>query len=651
MQKFFAVTALFAGSQLFAQSPQGDTLEKVTLTANKFSTKTTETGKVVITISRQQLETAGSRDLAQVITELGGVFINGYTHNAGKEKNIYLRGAKVDYTLITVDGIPVYDASGIGSNFDIRNLSVDQVERVEILKGSQGTLYGSDAIAGVINVITRKGGSTPFGANGVLQYGRYNSWRGNAGISGTGKNLDYNLNYAHFRTDGFSEAARPAGSTAAFDRDAFEQNNLQASVGIRAAQNLKLQPFLRYNRNKGSLDNDAFVDERDFTYTGKNLQTGIRNVLNLGKGQLNAVYQYNKTDRSYLNDSVQVAGFFAFDESGYKAREHFAEAFFVYPLAPVKLTVGADLRASDYDYNARQKSNFSPVLQKTALSGDSIRQNQAGAYAALHYARQKFSVEAGGRYNRHSEYGSNVAYNLNPAYFLAPSVKVFANLSSGYKTPSLYQLFSEYGNKGLQPESAVNVEGGAQLFSKNGKLTLRAAYFNRRVKDVIAFFYNPVTFRSNYVNQDKQNDHGLEVDGSLLLPNNITLRVFYSYVNGTVTTRQAGKDTTYFNLLRRPKSTLSVFAGTQLTKALYVSLNLNALGQRKDVYFDPATFASKPVTLKAYALVNFYAEYALVANRLKVYADLRNVLDETYNEIYGYNTAGFNAAGGIRFRF
>src|SRR5947209_56540 len=166
MKKIFVVTALFIGSQLHAQ----DTLDNVTVTASKYSTKTTETGKVVVTISRQQIEKAGSRDLAQVITELGGVFINGYTANAGKEKNIYLRGAKVDYTLITVDGIPVYDASGIGSNFDIRNISVDEVDRIEILKGSQSTLYGSDAIAGVINIITRKGGAKQISTNGVLEY-------------------------------------------------------------------------------------------------------------------------------------------------------------------------------------------------------------------------------------------------------------------------------------------------------------------------------------------------------------------------------------------------------------------------------------------------------------------------------------------------
>jgi len=647
MRKFFAVTAVFIGSQLQAQ----DTLENVTLTANKYSTKTTETGKVVVTINRQQIEKAGSRDLAQVITELGGLFINGYTNNAGKDKSIYLRGAKVDYTLITVDGVPVYDASGIGSNFDIRNISVDMVERVEILKGSQSTLYGSDAIAGVINIITRRGGTKPFTVSGVANYGSYNTWRANVGVNGSVKNFDYNIGYAHLSSKGFSEAQQSFNATKIYDRDWFNQNSVQANIGIQASKDIRIQPFLRYNKNNGALDNDAFVDESDFTYHSKNLQTGVKNIVSLGAGQLNVLYQFNKTDRNYLNDSADVAGYYRFDQSGYKAREHFAEAFYVYPFSAMKLTVGADYRASNYDYTAVQQNIYSPAIQKLNFNADSIKQNQVSGYAALRYGVQNFSVEAGGRYNHHSEYGSNFAFNVNPSYFLHKQLKVFANLSSGYKTPSLYQLFSEYGNKELEPETSLNLEAGAQVFTKDGKGNLRATYFNRRVKDAIAFFYNATTFQSQYINQDKQKDYGVELDGSLNLTDNIQLRAFYSYVDGKITTKQGGKDTTYFNLLRRPKSTVNIFLGTQVTKALYASVNLNSVGERADVYFDPVTFAAKPIRMKTYTLVNFYAEYGFLKNRLKLFADLRNVFDESYSDNYGYNTAGFNAYGGIRFRF
>ena len=102
MKRIFAVTALLIGSQLSAQDTT--VLENLVVSANKYSTKTTETGKVVVVITRKDIEKAGSRDLSQLITELGGVFINGYTNNPGKEKNVYLRGAKVDHTLITIDG-------------------------------------------------------------------------------------------------------------------------------------------------------------------------------------------------------------------------------------------------------------------------------------------------------------------------------------------------------------------------------------------------------------------------------------------------------------------------------------------------------------------------------------------------------------------
>ena len=646
MRKFFAVTALFISSQVPAQ----DTLQNVTLTANKYSTKTTETGKVVVTISRQQIEKAGSRDLAQVITELGGVFINGYTHNAGKEKNIYLRGGKVDYTLITIDGIPVYDASGIGSNFDIRYIPVDNVERIEILKGSQSTLYGSDAIAGVINIITRKGGTKPVSVNGLVQYGTYNTWRANVGVNGAVKTVDYNVGYSHLDTKGFSEAQQLLTVSSIYDRDWYKQQSVFANLGIQATTRLRIQPYLRYSTNKAALDNDAFVDEKDFTNDARNLQAGVKNVITAGKGTVNLLYQFNNTKREYLDDSVASRnGFYQYNQSAYKAGEHFAEAFVVYPLHRIRLTAGADLRSSHTDYSALQISPFG--TSKTEQSGDTVKHNQLGVYAAMNYTANEFAIEGGGRLNNHSEYGSNFAFNVNPSYFIERTVKVFANVSSGYKTPSLYQLFSVYGNKELQPETSLNLEAGAQVFATNGKATIRATYFNRRVKDVIAFFYNPSTFQSIYINQDKQKDYGIEVDGTLNLGEKIQVKAFYSYVNGKVTTLQGGKDTTYFNLLRRPKHTLNLSLGTQLTTELYTSLQVNVIGERNDVYFDPATFASQSVTLPTYTLVNFYAEYGVLQNRIKLFGDVRNVLDKTYSDIYGYNTAGLTVTGGVRFRF
>ncbi|HEX3166696.1 MAG TPA: TonB-dependent receptor plug domain-containing protein, partial [Chitinophagaceae bacterium] len=227
-RKFLIVAAAFIGSQLSAQLvPTGreqDTslLDELVITANKYPNKTSLTGKVVIIITKEQLERSGGKDLSQILTEQAGVYIGGANSNAGKDKSLYLRGAKVEHTLITIDGVPVYDPSGIGSNFDIRNLSVDQIERIEILKGSQSTLYGSNAIAGVINIISKKPTSSQLAGTGLLSYGSYNSFKGNANINRKTKALEYSLSYEYFETEGITEAIDPTG-IGNFDKDGFNR--------------------------------------------------------------------------------------------------------------------------------------------------------------------------------------------------------------------------------------------------------------------------------------------------------------------------------------------------------------------------------------------------------------------------------------------
>lgn len=635
MRRFWTVAALLISSPLLAQDSTTQ-LNEVVVTANKYPSKTSLTGKVVTVINRQDIERAGSRNLSQLLTEQGGIFINGAASNPGKDKSVYVRGGRVEHTLITIDGVPVYDASGIGSNFDIRNIPIDNVERIEILKGSQGTLYGSDAIAGVINIITRKGGSKPLGGFGALNYGSFNTLRANAGVNGKVDKLDYNVGYTFYRTDGISEAERPANSTDAFDKDGYQQNSLQATIGVQATSALRIQPYLRYTRSKGDLDYEGYSDAKDYTNTIRNLQTGVRNELSLGSAKLNLLYNYTNTDRRYFQPSSQ---------SSYKSGEHFGEAFVVYPVNRLTFTGGVDLRTSHTDQ--KSGSQFVPDL-----GSDSAHHNQAGVYAALNYhAPRGFNLEGGGRFNHHSEYGPHFAFNVNPSFLLNRQVKLFANLSSGYKTPGLYQLFSAYGNPDLQPENSLNLEGGVQVYSRDGKASLRATYFDRVIKDVIGFGFNTATLQFQYINQDEQKDHGFELEGDWNIADKVKARVLYAYVDGKITTTAAGKDTSYFNLYRRPKSQLTASVGSQVTKTLYISVQASAIGKNTDVTFPPPTYAQKEVTLDNYVLVNLYAEYGLLNNRLKLFTDLRNLTDAQYQEIYGYNTPGFNVHGGVRFSF
>ncbi|GAA4321905.1 TonB-dependent receptor plug domain-containing protein [Flaviaesturariibacter amylovorans] len=651
MKKFLSVAALVSSSPLVAQqvADSSKVLNEVVVSATKSEVKASATGKVVVTISRADIERAGARDLTQVLAEQGGLFINGAWSNPGKDKSVYIRGARVDHSLITIDGVPVYDATGIGSNFDLRLIPIERVERIEILKGSQGTLYGSDAIAGVINIITRKAGPGTVQGSALLSYGSFNTLRTAASVNGRNGIIDYNVGYNYFNTKGISEAATPEGSKE-FAPNGYTQHGADASIGFQLTPKVHLQPYVRYTTNSGNLDAGYHADALDFTYEQKNLQPGLRGTFTLGKGTLRALYNYNRIERSYEDDSTQTPNLFnTYSSSSFTALEHFGELFYTLPLRNVKLTFGSDYRASSMKQENISISQWGN--SKTELGTDSLQQRQISAYAnALWTPFQGFSLEAGARYNNHSRYGSNGAWNLNPSYLWNNSVKLFANISSGYRTPSLYQLFSEYGNKDLKAEQSMNYEGGIQVLSGDGAASLRVTYFNRDVKDLIVFFTDPTTFQSNYINRDRQKDHGIEIDGKVQFSKHVFGKLFYGYADGEVTTKFGSRDTTVFNLYRRPKQNVALSLGVTFG-GFTASAQLNAVGNVQDQYFDNSSFTVKTVTLKNYALLNLYAEYAVQRTGLRIFVDARNVTDAKYQEIYGYGTPGFNAYGGVRYQF
>ena len=193
-------------------------------------------------------------------------------------------------------------------------------------------------------------------------------------------------------------------------------------------------------------------------------------------------------------------------------------------------------------------------------------------------------------------------------------------------------MFSEFGNKDLKPETATTSEFGIQYFSKDNNFSGRLTGFSRNIKDMMFFYTNPSTYASQYINQDKQKDHGVELELLYKPSKHISFKAFYSYVNGKIYTKLNGKDTSYFNLLRRPKSSIGFNAGFTINKNLFVSTNL--------AWFDKRS---------SYALWDVYAEYAFCKSKCKLFADLRNITASKYNETAGFNTLGFNAYAGLRF--
>jgi vitamin B12 transporter len=616
-------------------------LSEVVVTATKFPTKTSMTGKVVTVITKDQLEKSAGKDLSQILTEQVGIQINGANSNASANKSIYVRGAGIEYTLITIDGVPVYDPSGIGGNFDIRNLSIDLIERVEILKGSQSTLYGSDAMAGVINIITKKTSTNKaIQINGLASYGTFNNMRGNLNLQGKQNKLDYNFGYSYNKTDGISEAEATNG-----DKDAYKQESFQANLGYAVTDKISFKPFLRYNWVKSDYDAGAFSDDANSMFTNKSFGTGAKTELNFNKLKVNAIYSFNKIERHAQNDSTPLLDP-NYSKLHFEGSEHFADVYGKVILNKnFELTLGVDYRSSTTEL----MSNFSGW--KSVLQGDSVKQNQIAGYAALNFNKNNCNIEAGARYNHHNVYGSNWVFNFNPSYMATEDIKIFTNISSAYRTPSLYQLYSEYGNKALKPEVALTTEVGFTHYFDNKKLKLQSVLFNRRIKDAMFFFFNPATFEAQYINQDEQNDWGVEFEMQYQICDNFSVKTFYTYTEGTRTSKDAsGKEVIDFKtaLLRRPAHIVGINLAYQITPKLFVSSNLQWFGQRKDIDF--RTFPSTTATIGSYALVDIYTEYK-AAKYASIFINARNIGNTNYTEVLGYNTLGFNMYGGVRFNF
>jgi vitamin B12 transporter len=615
---------LWVPSQTNAQqdSLTSFTLREVVVTATKFPKSVSETGKVLTVIDQEQIARSAGKDLSQLLNEQVGLVINGANSNPAKDKSVFLRGAAGKYTLILIDGIPVNDPSGIDGAFDLRLLSIDQIERIEILKGSQSTLYGTDAIAGVINIITKTKGKKPVNGSGILSYGSFNTLRANVGVSGTTDKIEYNIGYTRFQTDGLSEARDTTG-TAGFDKDGMNQSALQASVGFKAGEKFNIRPFVRYNDFEGAFDAGAFVDEENATYNASTLHYGLTSEYQYSNGLVSLLFAHNKTERSFTN---------MFGVNDFDGRFNHGELFIRHDLASVFQLLGG----VSYQH-------FNMIATNAAVANPAF--DIISPYVSFLVNKLNgFSAELGGRYVNHSVYGSTYTYSINPSYLINKRYKLFINYGTGFKAPTLTQLYGPFGaNEDLKPEESISFEGGVQWFSANKRFDVRATWFQRNIDNIIAY-------TTGYVNWDKLIDSGVELE-AFYKGKKLTLSGFYAYVEGEIITPVgSGTEMKPNDLIRRPKHSFGFNATWQLTDKLLTTLTVNTFGRRNDLFFDFNTFTTNAVVLAPYQLLDVYIEYSLL-NRMKLFGDFRNLLNQEYYEVYGYNTQRFNMMGGIRVSF
>ena len=651
-RQFFVVAAVIISSSLPAQfvpanreDTTGTSLDEVILTANKYPKKQSETGKVVTVINRQQLERSGGKTLSELLNTVVGTTIIGANNNAGTNLTTSIRGASAGNVLILLDGIPVNDPSVITNYFDLNFITIDQVERIEILKGGQSTLYGSDAVSGVINIISKKGGDKKINVTGNFAGGTYNTLKQSVGIGGRGKDAEYSVNYTHLNSDGFS-AAYDKNNTGDFDKDGYNQHVVNGRFGFRAGKKIKTSLFGTYSNYKTDLDASAFTDERDYSAENNNKQAGAGIVYTFNKGALHINYNYNRAERGYLDDSSHKSSpYVTYSKSNYVGRTHYAELYGNWKLNQWELLIGGDYRFNNTDQSYWSTGPFGPYAPPVLH----VEMNQISPYASVIYEHNNFNLELGSRLNIHSQYGNNVTFTFNPSYLIKNKAKIFSNLYSAFKTPTLYQLFDQSaGNAGLAPEKGIVGEAGFELFSVKS-FKARIVGFYRNTKEAIVYTFNPSTFESKYLNVSKQTNYGAELETGYSA-GKLNITVNYTYTNGKTTSAYdgtgtpLGKDTSYFNLYRIPRHTINLNAGVQVTKAFFVSIQIHSVSNREEFIY-----GSVPEILKAYTTIDLYGEYKF-GKTAKLFLDLKNITNKQYFDFLGYNARKLNFTAGVNFQ-
>ena len=639
---------LLASTGAKAQSDSSKQLNEIVVTANRFPQKQVNTGKVMTVINKQEIERSPYASLGELLARQSGITIIGANNAPGTNNDLYVRGGGTGKTLVLVDGFPAYDGSTIRSTFDLNFLPLGEVERIEILKGGQSTLYGSDAVAGVVNIITRKNESGKPAVGLHLNAGSFGARSMDLSSSGTANNIRYKLQYTRSSADGFS-AALDTSRNKSFDKDGMKQSFLLAQFSSASTSKWSWNTGMQWSKYKNELDQSAFKDAKDFTVENQNLQFNAGIARKLDKGILRLNYSLNNSSRNYLDDSISLNGFAKFIQSDYKGRSSYLEALGNVDLGKqVKLLIGLEHRWQNTDQYYLSLSSFGKYA--TTLSDDSAKTSISSGFASVVYNNEKgFNLESGIRFNKHSRFGNNMTYTINPSYIIAEKFKVAFNLSSAFTAPTLYQLYDGYsGNRTLNPETSVSSEVSLQYIG-NKQFNARITGFARRLRNGIDYNY----INNKYFNNAIQKDRGLELEAGYV-SGKWNIKMNHTLLKGEVTTTNfvynastwsytAKGDTTYSHLFRVPQSNLNISAGYQLSNKIYLSISQRFAGKR----FEPI-YGGKPKQLNAFNTTDVFAQYQL-GKRIKLYAGCKNIFNQQYQEVMGYTARGRNYVFGVRF--
>lgn len=577
--------------------------------ANRTLTDGAKVGSSVSVVTKKDLESQSGTYLKDYLAQVPGISFD-QSGSPGATAGISLRGASNRYVKVLVDGMDISDPSSTQTSTHFEHLLVGDVSRIEVLKGSQSTLYGGDAVAGVISVETRAALTPGFSQSAFSEYGTYNTYRGGytAGYAADdGSNVSFTVQ--GINSDGFSAAA--AGS----EDDGYRNLTLSGRGEYVVSPSMKI--FFAARSVDADFDFDGFPPPlfalADTPEHGTMLQhagrVGTEFSFFGGAFQNTLAIQGMTVERENFLNGASTAQYDGDRVKGeYKGFLTFNES--------LSLLAGADWERTG------ASSNLNPSRETADL---------AGAYAQLMLEPvDGLMLTGGGRIDDHSTFGSFNTYRLTAAYLVpGTETKLHASLGTGFRAPSLYEIFDPtYGNTDLLPEESKSWDVGIEQGFLEQRYKIGVTYFELDTDNLID--WSPAGY---YNVPGATHRKGVELSAGAMITEGLTLTAGYAYVDA----EQADGN----RLVRVPRHTVMFGIDAQPMDKLELNVTARLVADTIDSRFPGF------VTLDDYVLVNAKASYEF-APGWKAYVRGENLLDEDYQTVVDYGTAGLTVFGGIQ---
>lgn len=613
---FLLISTSIFPSAVAAQSPQADTsLSEVVVTASLTPQERSKLGSSVTVLTNEDLRKYNEGSVADVLRNVPGLEIY-RSGSFGGQTSVRMRGLDPKYTKVLVDGIPVNDPTTIEESFDFANLSLHNVERIEVVRGPQSFLHGSSSAGGVINVITKQG-EGPAEVSTSLEVGSFSTERYGAGVSGETRGISYSISGERLQTTGFSSAnENRTGNT---EEDGQTQETVTFGSEVVFSENVTFEADARHMNAINETDAGAGASSDDNSFADVN-----RNVARVSLLQQEVLPGLNhRLEASVTNNDRLLSN--GNDFRGEREQYRYK--------VDSTLTEQVGLVAAVESRESRAEVNSFSTFDRT-FGVDSF-------YGQVFYSPTKsLNLTMGGRAEDHSLYGNDESYRVTFNYAGSDGYEFHGSYGSGYKAPSLYQVYSNSGNRDLVPEESTGWDLGVRRrFGSSANLDV--TYFSNGIEDLIQFV-STGPFTGQYRNvSGKSTTNGAEVSLSWRSSPDLQGQFSYTYTNAV---KESGED-----LPRVPEhagSTSLTYDWTDRFRSTAIARYKGANEQSNQTKIYPYPVEE----IDSYWVANVTGQYQY-NERWRVTGRIQNLLDNDYEEIFGYGTPGLSGFFGIEATF